>query len=71
MSRIPARDMADEFDKLVYGKDMWLQAHGPTNGDCRGRRPTHEVEVKLLERKVLLQAAADYRAHAERQAAAK
>ena len=66
MSRIPAREMADELDKLVYSKDMWLQAHGPSTGD--NRRPAHEVETKLRERKVLLQAAADYRAHSERQA---
>ena len=69
MSRIPAREMADELDKLVYSKDMWLQAHGPSTADYRGRRPAHEVETKLRERKVLLQAAQDYRTHAQMQAA--
>ena len=35
MSRIAGREMADELDKLVYSKDMWLQAHGPSTGDYR------------------------------------
>ena len=33
MSRIAGREMADELDKLVYSKDMWLQARGPSTGD--------------------------------------
>ena len=66
-SASPAEEMADELDKLVYHKDMWLQAHGPSTGDYKSRRPAHEVETELHKHKVLLQAAQDYRAHADRQ----
>ncbi len=60
--RISHEDMAFELDKLVYSKTTWL-------GDCaQGPRPgpQHEIDIKRRELAVLKQAAADYRAAAER-----
>lgn len=54
--------MADEIDKLVYGKVSWLAEF--TEG--RNKRPDHEIEAKSRELEVLRKAAADYRRAAER-----
>lgn len=56
--------MADEMDKLVYSKTVWLAdfSQGPK------KRPDHEIEIKQRELAVLRQAAADYRAAADRAA---
>lgn len=62
--RVPHDQMAYELDKLVYGKTCWLADFA----SGRKRRPDHEVETKRRELTVLRQAAADYRAAAERAA---
>lgn len=60
--RIPSIDMADELDKMVYGKTCWLSdfAQGPR------KRPDHDIEYKRRELDVLRQAAFEYRASAEK-----
>lgn len=60
--RIASLDMADEFDRMIYGKSCWLAdfSHGPK------KRPDHEIEHKRRELAVLKQAAFEYRASAER-----
>lgn len=60
--RIPSLDMADAFDRMIYGKTCWLAdfAQG------RKKRPDHEIEDKQAELAVLKQAAFEYRASAER-----
>lgn len=63
--RLSHEVMADEFDKLVYGKTCWLAdfTHG------HRKRPDHEIETKQRELAVLKQAAGDYRAAAQRRTA--
>ena len=60
--RIPSLDMADAFDRMIYGKATWLAdfAQG------RNKRPDHEIEEKTHELAVLKQAAFEYRASAEK-----
>lgn len=60
--RIPSLDMADRFDRMVYGKTCWLADFS----DGRMKRPDHEIEEKRLELAALKQAAFEYRASAER-----
>lgn len=64
MSRFTHAEMADDLDKLVYGKTCWLADFG----GGRKKRPDHEIETKRRELAVLRQATADYRAAAERAA---
>lgn len=60
--RIPSLDMADVFDRMIYGKATWLAdfSHG------HKKRPDHEIEQKRRELDVLKQAAREYRASAEK-----
>lgn len=60
--RIPSLDMADAFDRMIYGKTCWLAdfSHG------QKKRPDHEIDDKRRELAVLRQAAHEYRASAER-----
>jgi len=60
--RIPSAVMADELDKMIYGKTCWLSdfAQGPK------KRPDHEIEYRRRELDVLRQAAHEYRASAEK-----
>lgn len=60
--RIPSLDMADEFDRMIYGKTCWLADFS----EGRKKRPDHEIEQKRRELDVLRQAAFEYRASAER-----
>jgi hypothetical protein len=62
MSRIASLDMADAFDGMVYGKTVWLAEFS----QGQKKRPDHEIEHKRRELEVLRQAAAEYRASAER-----
>lgn len=61
-NRIPSLEMADAFDRMIYGKVTWLSdfSHG------HKKRPDHEIEQKRRELDVLNQAAFEYRASAER-----
>lgn len=60
--RIPSLDMADEFDRMIYSKTVWLAEF--TQG--HKKRPDHEIDHKRRELAVLRQAAAEYRASAEK-----
>jgi len=60
--RIPSLDMADEFDRMIYGKTCWLADFAQGSR----KRPDHEVEQKRRELSILKQAAFEYRASAER-----
>jgi hypothetical protein len=65
MSRFSHEEMADELDKLLYGKTCWLAdfAAGPK------KRSDPEIETRQRELAVLRQAASDYRNAAERKSA--
>ena len=54
--------MADELDKLVYSKTVWLADFSQGHK----KRPDHEIETRRRELDVLRQAAGDYRQAAER-----
>mgnify|MGYP001041092286 CR=1 FL=1 len=60
--RISSLDMADAFDRMIYGKTCWLADFS----QGRKKRPDHEIEEKTRELAVLKQAAFEYRASAER-----
>lgn len=60
--RIPSLDMADAFDRMIYGKSCWLADFS----QGKKKRPDHEIEEKRQDLAVLKQAAFEYRASAER-----
>jgi len=60
--RIPSLDMADELDRMIYGKTVWLADFS----EGKKKRPDHEIEHKRRELAVLRQAAHEYRASADR-----
>lgn len=60
--RIPSLDMAEAFDRMIYGKTCWLSDFSAG----RKKRPDHEIEEKRNELAVLKQAAFEYRASAEK-----
>ena len=61
-ARISSTEMADEFDRMIYGKELWLTAFS----QGARKRPDHEIEHKRRELDVLKQAAFEYRASAEK-----
>lgn len=65
MTRISSEQMAEEISKLIWGKREWLRNFS----SGKAKRPDHEIERVNREMDVLLQAAADYRRSAERNAA--
>lgn len=60
--RIPSIEMAEAFDRMIYGKASWLAdfSHG------QKKRPDHEIDQKRRELAVLKQADVEYRASAEK-----
>lgn len=62
--RIPSLEMADHFDKLIYGKLCWLADFSQGHK----KRPDHEIVDKRRDLEVLRQAASEYRASAEKAA---
>jgi hypothetical protein len=62
--RFPHTQMADELERMVAAKQVWLREFSTG----MRKRPDHEIEHKRQELHVLEQAAFDYRRAAKRDA---
>jgi hypothetical protein len=60
--RIPHERMADELDRMVYGKADWLRRFS----GGKNKRPDHDIDRERFFLAVLRQAADDYRKAAGR-----